>query len=108
MLVIINRALIAKGYAGFAVWPLVVLRSKSLKSDVVFMNHERIHLRQQLELLVIPFFIWYAAEFLIRLAQYRNAYLAYLNVSFEREAYAKETSLSYLKIRKNWSFFRYL
>ena len=108
MFVVINRTFLAKGYAGFAVWPLVVIKDKILKQDPVFMNHERIHLRQQLELLVIPFFIWYAAEFLIRLVQYRNAYLAYLNISFEREAYAKETSLSYLKIRKNWSFFRYL
>jgi hypothetical protein len=31
--------------------------------DKVFVNHEKIHLRQQLELLVLPFYVWYIIEF---------------------------------------------
>jgi hypothetical protein len=56
-------------------------------------------LRQQLELLVIPFFIWYFIEYLFRLIQYKKADLAYRNISFEREAYANEKDLEYLKNR---------
>lgn len=67
------------------------------------MNHERIHLRQQLELLIVPFFIWYGVEFLIRLLQYKDRYMAYRNISFEREAYENEKDLDYLQRR---SFFR--
>ena len=72
------------------------------------MNHERIHLKQQFELLIIPFFIWYGLEFLVRLLQYRNRRDAYLNISFEREAYQNEFDLEYLKKRHFWSFLKYL
>lgn len=71
-------------------------------------NHEKIHLRQQLELLIIPFFIFYMIEFIYRWIQYRNWDLAYRNVSFEREAYAKEKDLNYLKSRPFWGFWTYL
>lgn len=72
------------------------------------MNHERIHLRQQLELLIVFFFIWYLTEYLIRLIQYKDSYKAYNKISFEREAYANEQKLGYLKKRKWWGFRRYL
>lgn len=63
------------------------------------MNHERIHLRQQAELLVLPFFIWYGFEFLFRWAHCKNRQQAYRNISFEREAYTNEKDLDYLKKR---------
>ena len=72
------------------------------------MNHERIHLKQQLELLILPFFIWYGLEFLVRLLQYKNRREAYLNISFEREAYHNEFNLEYLKKRPFWCFLKYL
>jgi hypothetical protein len=55
---------------GLAVFPFVVLKSPQNKSDSVLINHEKIHLRQQLELLILPFFLWYGLEFLIRLLKY--------------------------------------
>ena len=72
------------------------------------MNHEKIHLRQQLELLILPFYIFYTIEFLVRLIQYKNWYLAYKNLSFEREAYYNEFNLNYLKQRRIWQFIKYL
>ncbi|MEX0995648.1 MAG: hypothetical protein WDZ45_01210 [Flavobacteriaceae bacterium] len=72
------------------------------------MNHERIHLRQQLELLILPFYLWYGLEFLLRLLYFRNRYKAYRNISFEREAYSNEADLYYLKRRKFWAFIGYL
>lgn len=84
------------------------LKSKDLKENQVLINHEKIHLRQQLELLVIPFYIVYGIEFLIRLILYKNWHKAYKNISFEREAYTNEFNLYYLKGRPFWAFLKYL
>lgn len=73
----------------------------------MLINHEKIHLRQQLELLVLPFFFIYIVEFLIRLLQFRSWKLAYRNISFEREAYGNEKDLDYLKTRPLWNFFKF-
>ncbi|AEI46681.1 hypothetical protein [Runella slithyformis] len=72
------------------------------------LNHERIHLCQQLELGIFLFYFWYLTEYLIRLVQYRRRYLAYRNISFEREAYRNDRDLTYLKTRRIWSFLKYL
>ena len=108
MLLIVAKYLIPKGYRGFAVFPFVFVKYGLDKESGIFINHERIHLRQQLELLILPFFVWYLVEFLVRLAQYKNADLAYRNISFEREAYANEKDLNYLKQRSFWKFLKYL
>ncbi|WP_317127938.1 hypothetical protein [Hyunsoonleella flava] len=71
-------------------------------------NHEKIHLRQQLELLIVLFYVWYIIEFLVRLMQYRQWNIAYKNISFEREAYINEHNTTYLKNRKFWGFLKYL
>lgn len=97
-----------KGFVGVTLWPFIVMKHKDLKTDAIFINHERIHLRQQIELLVLPFFIWYFIEYLLRLIQYRDRYQAYKHISFEREAYKQEEHLEYLKTRKFWSFLKYL
>ena len=90
-----------------AVFPFMFLKYKTLKGNSVLINHERIHLTQQLELLIIPFFVVYTIEFFFRLLQYRNWQLAYLNISFEREAYGNEKDLNYLKKRPFWNFIMY-
>lgn len=108
MMIIVIKYLIPKGFQGWVLFPFVFLKDRKLKSNPVFMNHERIHFRQQMELLVILFFIWYGIEFLIRWFQYRNKYQAYLNISFEREAYQNENALDYLNQRRFFRFFKYL
>lgn len=108
MIVLVNRFLLRKKFVGVALWPFLIIKNHALKADVIFMNHERIHLRQQVELLVLPFYLWYGIEYIIRLLQYRNRYMAYRNISFEREAYAKENDLSYLKKRPFLGFLGFL
>lgn len=108
MIPVVNRFLVHKYYNGVTIWPFVIMRHKVLKDNLVFMNHEKIHLRQQIELLVLPFYLWYLLEFIIRLFQYKNWDLAYRNISFEREAYTNEKDLNYLKKRPFWSFRNYL
>ena len=71
-------------------------------------RHEHIHTLQQRELLFVGFFIWYIVEWLVRLLQYRNAKRAYLNISFEREAYAHESDKHYEQHRHHYASFAYL
>ena len=108
MFLIVAKYLIPKGYRGMAVFPFVVVKYSFDKTNDTFVNHEKIHLRQQLEMLILPFFIWYFLEFLIRLIQYKNKDLAYRNISFEREAYSNETDINYLKNRSYFQFLRYI
>ncbi|WP_125722495.1 hypothetical protein [Flavobacterium ustbae] len=108
MFLIVAKYLIPKGYRGMALFPFVLVKYDFDKSNGTFVNHEKIHLRQQLEMLVLPFFIWYVLEFFIRLIQYKNKDLAYRNISFEREAYTKETDLNYLKNRPFFQFLHYI
>ncbi len=76
--------------------------------DKYVINHERIHNAQQRELLFIPFYVVYVLEWLFRLIQYRKWYDAYMNISFEREAYANDDNLSYLPKRKIFAWRHYL
>lgn len=107
MIVWVNRFLLRKKFNGMTLWPIIILKSRNLKADKVLLNHERIHLRQQVELLVVFFYLWYGIEFLIRLFQYKNRYQAYRNISFEREAYTNDKDLEYLKSRSFWRFANY-
>jgi len=105
-MILISKYLVPKGYVGMTIYPFVFLKDARLKTDVNLINHEHIHLRQQLELLILPFYLWYGIEFMIRLLVYRNWKNAYMNISFEREAYANEKDLNYLKSRSLWQFIR--
>jgi len=107
-MILISKYLVPKGYTGITIFPFVFLKRKALKEDAILINHEKIHLRQQVELLIIPFYFAYSIAFLVRLIQYRNWYSAYRNISFEKEAYINQENLNYLKQRKFWSFFKYL
>lgn len=108
MFFIVSRYLVPKGYNGITIFPFVFFRSKNLVKDRISVNHERIHLRQQAELLILLFFLWYGLEFLCRFLKHWNWQKAYRNISFEREAYANEANFSYLKHRGFWRFLRYL
>jgi hypothetical protein len=108
MILIVSKYLIPKGYHGLTIFPFIIIKNDKRKGFEVLINHEKIHIRQQLELLVLPFFIWYGIEFLMRLIQFKDKNEAYRNISFEREAYANEKDPNYLKRRSFYKFFRYL
>lgn len=107
-MILVSKFLVPKGYTGITLFPFVFIKNSSLKSNISFLNHERIHLRQQLELLVLPFFIWYGIEFLIGYVRHQNWHLAYRNICFEREAYTNEKDHNYLKSRSFWNFLRFM
>ncbi len=92
---------------GMALWPFVLVRLPN--PGPFLLNHERIHHRQQVELGVIPFYIFYLLEYAYRRwIEKRSHYEAYMALSFEREAYAHDRDLTYLKRRKLWAFWQYL
>ncbi len=106
--VLIIKSFFIGRFTGIAVWPFIIVKNRAYATDAVFINHERIHLRQQLELLVVLFYIWYGIEYLIRLLYYKDRHLAYRNISFERESYGNERDVNYLKNRPLWKFRRFL
>ena len=69
------------------------------------MNHERIHSAQQRELLFVGFYLAYLLEWVIRLPMRGNAYR---NISFEREAYANQRNLDYLRTRPFFAWRHYI
>ena len=93
--------------SALAFYPFIFIRKKSYRKDKVLMQHERIHIRQQIELLFIPFYIIYIANWLINRIRYKDADLAYKNIIFEREAFACEKTKKYLDSRPIWAFLKY-
>ena len=69
-------------------------------------RHEMIHAKQQLEMMILPFYVWYLIEWLIRLVI--NWKMAYMSVSFEREAYRNDENSEYLTGRKRLAWVAYL
>ncbi|MDN3724468.1 hypothetical protein QRD02_08735 [Aequorivita sp. SDUM287046] len=108
MILLVRPKLLRKNFNGMTLWPFVLLKHDSLKEDQVFLNHEKIHLQQQAEMLIVFFYLWYGIEFLFRLIQYQNRHKAYRNISFEREAYHFESDPFYLKKRKAYGFLKFL
>lgn len=108
MIILVINKFFGKRFLGITLWPFILIKNQALKSDTILINHEKIHLRQQIEMFVIPFYLWYGIEYLFRLIQYKNRHLAYRNISFEREAYANETNLTYLKSRRLWRFLYFM
>jgi hypothetical protein len=91
---------------GMALFPFVLVRQA--KPPLWLLNHERIHHKQQLEMGLLLFYVWYLVEFLVRWLRCGNRRRAYRRISFEREAYQNDENLAYLQTRKFWAFLSYI
>ena len=107
-MIFISKYIVPRGFVGVTLFPFIFLKQKDLKMDLTLINHEKIHLKQQLELLIVFFYIFYGLEWVIKYFKYKNGYIAYRNLSFERETYQNEGNLEYLLKRKPYTFIRYL
>ena len=103
-MIIRNRYIPFKGFNAINLCGLILIKPHVQPSDRL-LNHEHIHTRQMLEMLVVGFYLWYFFEWLIRLTRKGNAYH---RISFEREAYAHEHDLQYLQHRKPFAWWHYL
>jgi len=93
---------------GMALFPFILIKLEHYREDELIIRHERIHLMQQLELLVVFFYLLYVFHYLFNLVRYRNHRRAYMNIVFEKEAYVMETNREYLNRRRFWEWMRYL
>ena len=86
---------------GTAVWPFIAIAKHVPDVHLPrIINHEKIHHRQQLEMLYIPFFIWYFLSLLLP--------NGYREMSLEQEAFDNDDNLDYLKTRKPYAWVKYL
>lgn len=92
-----------RGFLAINLFGVLFVR-KELKDKVkeVDINHEGIHTAQMKEMLYVFFYLWYFIEWFIKLFKYGGK--AYRNISFEREAYAREADMNYLKERKHFAW----
>jgi hypothetical protein len=86
------------------IWPFVLLRKPNPSARLL--NHERIHLRQQLELGILPFYLWYFIEYAYWYIRLGDHYTAYRAIRFEREAFDNDDNLTYLNKRPLWAFLK--
>ena len=90
--------------AGMALYPFILIKRSHYLRNKSLINHEKIHLAQQLELLLIGFYLLYLANYLYNLLKYLNHNKAYMEIIFEKEAYAMESSVDYLQKRRLWAW----
>ena len=126
MKIIRNKYIPFPGYKAINLFGVLFVKNNA-RIDEVTINHESIHSAQIAEVMIasVPFalllwlftnvwlglllviasyYLWYVIEWLIRLPKGN----AYKNISFEREAYANQDDLSYLKNRKRFDFAKYI
>ena len=96
---------------GISLFPFIILREKyrdgnkfEIKVGKKTINHETIHFQQALELGVIPFYVLYVLEWILKLPIYGSK--SYYNISFEREAYDNDDDLMYLEIRRRYNWIK--
>jgi hypothetical protein len=103
-----NNILPPKGYKAIALFPFIFLRNKTRGPINEFtINHERIHLAQQVEMLLVFFYILYIWYIIVGLFRTGNYVTAYKTNPFELEANINEDNLDYLKERKFWAWRKY-
>lgn len=108
MKIIRNKYLPPEGYKAMTIGPFIFVR-KPYVLGTIDLNHEAIHWEQEKEMLIIPFFLWYAVEFLIKYVFYGfQWHKAYRNISFEREAYYNQEIMTYTYLRVPFDWLRYL
>lgn len=108
MKIIYSKYLPVKGFRAINLFGVVFARKEHAELSRQIVNHELIHTRQMLELMVIGFYIWYITEWIIKWIMYKDRLVAYKNIGFEREAFDNDRNLDYLKCRKWYGFARYV
>ena len=86
-------------------YPFIIFRDEP---DEHTINHERIHIQQQKELFVLPFYVLYVWYWLVNRVKYHDLGPdAYYNLPFEREAYQNDDNFSYLESRPKHAWKNY-
>ena len=107
MKIIRNKYIPFKGFRAINLFGILFVRG-NVRINERTIRHEKIHTAQMRELLFVFFYLFYVIEWIIRMVQFRNSYMAYRNISFEREAYQNQEDMYYLKSRKFFGFLKYV
>lgn len=81
---------------------LLCLKKKPLP-DAIFMNHDNMYARQQKEMFILFFYLWYLIDYVIPRCD-RFHHEAYLRISFGDKTYAREAEEAFLKSREPCAF----
>lgn len=90
---------------GITLYPFIILRPEY--DNKITVNHEKIHIEQQKELLVVFFYILYVYYWLRGKVSGLSNEAAYMSIPFEKEAYDNQHNMEYLNQRKKNSWLSY-
>jgi hypothetical protein len=98
MILVVPRfiGIFGKHIIAMAVYPFILLRNGDSEKMETTIRHERIHLRQQLEMFIFPFYIAYFTYYFVYRLQGLKHWDAYRTIPFEKEAYHYEDDEVYL------------
>ena len=100
---------VGRNMDAMALWPFIIVKKGREKYFTeTAERHEKIHLEQQKELLLVGFYVLYAIFWIIGLVRWRNLDDAYQGIPFEQEAYINEKDSEYLKKRKRYGWREYI
>ena len=94
---------------GITLWPFIIVKGKANERLI---THERIHICQQRELFVVPFYILYVIFWIKNIFKFwgdKDLFQkAYEWIPFEREAYSNDFSQTYPIRRKKFAWINYM
>jgi len=94
--------------AAITLFPFVFYRSKFYIKRDEMRRYESIHIAQQIELLVIGFYILYLFFYLQNRFRKMNHKTAYREIPFEIETRSYENAYGYLEVRKKYAWTKYV
>ena len=95
-----------RNYHAITLFPFVFYNGNTMDEREV--RHEMVHMWQQTALLVIFFYLFYLAFWLINIVRYRNLYRAYQEIPFERSAYMLENKSDVPVLQQSFHWLRCL
>jgi hypothetical protein len=101
--IVYTKNRIFKYYTGFSFFIFIWISSLE-KDQPRLLRHEKIHFRQQIELLFIIHWLLYGLFYLISRLNGQRHYIAYRYNPFEIEAYQHDADVDYLNRRRAFAW----
>lgn len=106
MIIVKNKIIPLGSYTTINLFGILFTKSDYLSPITI--NHERIHTKQMLELLIVGYYLWYIIEYIIVRFCHKKQNDAYHDISFEEEAHNNDNNLHYLDNRKHFAWWKYV
>lgn len=106
MIIVKNKIIPFGSYTTINLFGILFTKSDYLSPTTI--NHERIHTKQMLELLIVGYYLWYIIEYIIVRFCHKKQNAAYHDISFEEEAHNNDDNLHYLDNRKHFAWWKYV